>query len=259
MDMYESLHPDVFAHYFELWGSREELLGPALGDHDGDALLRRGAQLRAVIEPAATRACEVLGVQDVPLRFVVMVGLFRADGWADSLDGRTTMFFCLERLPDPEAYRAMVAHETTHVLHMAARPDRWPEEALGLNLLVEGLAVATAREVDPRLSWAGLFSVADWERWRQTCQAAWSEVVPELLERFDQDDRQQYQRFFWPDWIRSQSDVPERIGYFIGFQVVRTLSRHHSLSEIGRWPAERAKTEVCHVLEAAPNRRDEWS
>jgi hypothetical protein len=93
-DLYESRHPDVFGHYFETWGSREELLRPALGDHEGDALLQRGAQLRAVLEQSAAQACEVLGVRDVPLRFVVRVGLFRADGWTDMLDGKDTVFFC---------------------------------------------------------------------------------------------------------------------------------------------------------------------
>ena len=257
-DVYESRHPDVFSHYFETWGSREELLRPALGDHEGDALLQRGAQLRAVLEPSAAQACEVLGVRDVPLRFVVMVGLFRADGWTDMLDGRDTVFFCLEQLADPDAYRALVAHETTHVLHLAARPDLWPESALGLNLLVEGLAVATAREVDPSLGRADLFSVDDWGRWEQACLAAWPEVVPELVERFDQADRDQYSRFYWPDWIRRRSDVPERIGYFIGYQVVRAISRRYPLSEIVRWPAERAKAEICGQLTSWPRAPDEW-
>jgi hypothetical protein len=248
-ERYESRHPDVFEHYFDAWGSRQELVPPALGELDGTALRRRGAQLVEVVEPAAGETCEVLGVRDVPLRFVVMVGLNRADGWVHRLEGRDTVFFRLERLPDPDAYRAMVAHETAHLLHLAARPDHWPDEAVGLNLLVEGLAVATAREVDPAASWAALFSVPDWERWQAECLAAWPEVVPELLERFDQPDRDQYRRFFWPDWIRRHGDVPERIGYFIGYKATLGLSARYPLDEIVRWPAARATEEVRAVLE----------
>src|SRR5829696_198672 len=125
--LYESLHPDVFDHYFETWGSREELLPQALDNHEGELLLRRGMELRAVLEPAARRACEVLGVSDVPLRFVLMVGLFRADGWTHRLDGKETVFFCLEQLEDRDAYAAMVVHETAHVLHSAVRAGEWPE------------------------------------------------------------------------------------------------------------------------------------
>jgi hypothetical protein len=52
-----------------------------------------------------------------------MVGLFRADAWMAEFRETPTVFFCMEKLPDPGAYEAMVAHETTHLLHFAeARP-----------------------------------------------------------------------------------------------------------------------------------------
>ena len=142
------------------------------------------------------------------------------------------------------------------MLHLAVRPDRWSDEVLALNLLVEGLAVATAHEVDPGLAPAGLFSVVDWEGWRRACLSAWAHAVAELLERFDQVDRLQYRRFFWPDWIRTHTDVPERIGYFIGYEVARALAQRHALSEIVRWPAQRANVEVYSLLKAWPHAPD---
>ena len=102
------------------------------------------------------------------------------------------------------------------------------------------------------MSCAGLFSVDDWEGWQRACVASWPQVMPEIMERFDGDDREQYQRFFWPDWIRRRRDVPERIGYFIGYQVVRALARRYPLSEIVRWSDERAGVEVRGLLEASP-------
>lgn len=249
-DLYESPHPDVFDHYFGLWGSRDELLESGLRQHEGKELVRRGTRLTSAVGPGASLSVELLGARSVPLRYVVMVGLFRADGWVDDLRGQPTAFFCVEKLADPDTYAAMVAHETTHILHQAQRPGSWPDEAVGLNLLVEGLALAAAQQADPGLSPGQLFGVDDFGAWRADCCSAWPEVLRELLNRLEEVDCDQYRRFFWPDWIRRDVDVPERIGYLVGYSAVQTLAERHSLEEMVRWPPERAIFELRPVLNA---------
>jgi hypothetical protein len=243
-ELYASRHPSLMAHYAGHFGEAASL---------EDSLARFGEVapgLEATFEALALEhhATEVRRLLDVtqPLWAIALVGLFTADAWCDDLDGEPVAFFALEQVGCADT---SAVHELAHAGHRLARAEYW-DDVPGLALLGEGVTTTLTRRLCPHRPLEAHFVVDDFAAYEARADAAWSFTIDELLACLDSRDPRASQRFFWPDWGREDRDVPERVGYLIAARVMERLLGEHALTEIVRWPAERALREVRAALEA---------
>ena len=243
-ELYADRHPALMEHYLGLFGETASL-DDALGRFGDVAPLLDERYAALQLEARARDVTALLDAPEPP-RAVVMVGLFTADAWADEFEGAEVAFFALELLARPDV---IAAHEFAHTAHRAARDEPWGIEP-GLILLAEGVATATTMRLYPEVPRAQHFSVEPGAGWEAECDAAAGDAIGALLPHLDSRERRQMQRFFWPDWGRTDRDVPARIGYLLAERVMDVLLGGHDLAEIARWPAERALPEVRAALGA---------
>lgn len=246
--LYAARSPAVLAHYESAFGAAGSL-EDALPRYEAVAgeLEERFAALE--LEACARTVDELLGTSG-PVRAIALVGRFTADAWSDDFEGTATAFFALEMVPATERARVLALHELTHAAHQVARGGPWPDGVPALDLVQEGVAAAATRRLAPELPLEQHFSVADYAAWERECEAAWTTVRDEMLAGIDVVDPRGQERYFWPDWGRSDRDVPERCGYYVAGRLIEALLERHDLPGLVRWPPERAIDEVRVALAA---------
>lgn len=255
---YLDRHPGVFAALDEAgeW-SRPDDLGDVLVRlrDEGADLAARSAAVRALL-PDGIRA--VAGALDWtadgdPVDCVVLVGLHRANGWADRLDGRFALFLAVEQLGPPGDDRLLVLHEAAHVLHdrLAAIRD-WPPHGVANALFTEGLATQVSAETAPGRTdeeylW---FGRPGFRTWLDTCRRRWPEILDRIGADLDATDVEHHAPYFLMRDSPLAGDLPKRCGYLVGLAVLRRLRAEHPLADLARWPLDRVVDEVRRTLRA---------
>jgi hypothetical protein len=233
-DTYESRHPKIFASYNQMGQPPDFDQTLVRLASESDAFK---ARVRLVFHHArenAPRVAARFGAKPSELAVVTMVGLYRGDCWVDDLDGAPAMFFAVERFREPPWERTSVVHEAAHFMHAAVQPQRWDDQVIGLRLLMEGIAITTTHSLLPDLpEWTHFnFEAGEIDSWLRACEEALPSVRSRLRGLVASTDATETARYFSPDWLRDLRDVPEKIGYYAGAQVVEQVSRDMPISEL---------------------------
>lgn len=256
---YVDKNQDVFDVYF----ARAVPIGDELDDllnrllQQVDHLQRRARAASDGAADALTAAVRLMGAtQDaVDVQAVVMVGLFRANGWVDQLAGRDELFIAVEQLPDVDRHgRLLLVHEAAHVVHSRVRQgSAWSDYGVSEALLAEGLATQVSAEAVPDLSDAEyLWFDDDHQGWLDECSRQRSVIAARLAQDLEAYDLDTYAVYFMTRESARREELPRRCGYFIGLQVARQLRRAHTAAAISRWDRDRVKREVRAALLAEP-------
>ena len=235
--LYRERHREVFDCYFRIGGEPPDLdsvLARLVGT--GELFTVRARRTSELIRCHAPRVLELLDAGATELPYVIMVGVFRSDGWMADLVDTPTAFFAVEQYKDPPWDEVTVVHETAHLVHAALQPEPWPDEQLGLRLMLEGLAINATHELLPDLpEWAHWnFPPAELDAWLRACAEARPRVGAQLRRLMTATDRDERDRYFSPDWLRHARDVPPKVGYYVGAQVVARLRQQLSIAELAR-------------------------
>ncbi|GAA2593317.1 hypothetical protein GCM10010435_85360 [Winogradskya consettensis] len=218
---------------------------------DSGRLTARADVIRRTASTALSSAAGLMGVMNVDVQVVVLVGLFTANGWVAPLNGRAELFVAVERYPNDERYgRLLLIHEASHVVHdRAGDHASWPEHGIAAALMSEGLATLVSSLAEPGLSDAQCLWFAEgFEDWHQACRTHQRTVLDRLLAALDGDNPDTYAAYFQMRDSPERGDLPRRCGYYVGLNVVRELHRYHPLAELARWPYTRVVTEVRQAL-----------
>ncbi|WP_091656449.1 hypothetical protein [Micromonospora auratinigra] len=237
------------------WPGTEDLAGVLLALRDrADDLVARADAVRALLPDGVAAVCDALGWADraEPVECVLLVGLHRANGWADTLDGRYALFLAVEELGPPGDDRLLVLHEGAHVVHdrLAAIRD-WPEHGVANTLFVEGLATRVSAELDPGRPaedhlW---FGRTGYRPWRDECRRRWPEILDRVHADLAATDEARHAAYFR---MRDAGDLPKRCGYLVGLALVGRLRERHPLAELARWPLPRVRAELGRALAGLP-------
>jgi hypothetical protein len=253
---YLGRHPDVFQALDRdgTWSRAEDLGDVLRGLRDLAAdLASRAEAVRALLPNGLAAVSDAMGWSPggEPVDCVLLVGLHRANGWADTLDGRYALFLAVEQLGPPGDDRLVVLHEGAHVVHdrLAAIRD-WPEHGVANNLLAEGLATQVSAELDPgrpdeEYLW---FGRPGYRPWLAECRRRWPEILSRVRADLDAIDADHHAPYFLMRDSPLAGDLPKRCGYLVGTAAVRRLREDHRLSEIASWDLDRARAEVGHAL-----------
>lgn len=253
---YLDRHPGVFAELDRSgeW-SRPDDLDAVLARLRAESadLAARAAAVRELLPPGIRAVAEAMGwaADGDPLDCVLLVGLHRANGWADRLDGRFALFLAVEQLGAPGDDRLLVLHEAAHVLHdrLAAIRD-WPPQGVANALFTEGLATQVSAEAAPgrrdeEYLW---FGRPGYRAWLDTCRRRWPEILDRIGADLDATDPDHHAPYFLMRDSPLAGDLPKRCGYLVGLAVVRRLRAEHRLADLARWPRDRAVDEVRRSL-----------
>jgi hypothetical protein len=257
---YLGQHSDVFQALDRAgdWSDAEDLTGilRALRDRSDDLAARADA-VRVLLPDSVAAVCDALGWSDPgdPVECVVLVGLHRANGWADTLDGRYALFLAVEEIGPPGDDRLLVLHEAAHVVHdrLAGIRD-WPEHGVANALLTEGLATQVSAELDPgrpdeEYLW---FGRTGYRSWLDECRGRWPEIVGRVRADLDAIDVAHSAPYFLMRDSPLAGDLPKRCGYLVGLAAVRWLRNTYSLPEIASWSLPRVRTEIRPALTDLP-------
>ena len=246
---YADRHPGIFDLYLERWASTVQI-EPAIRRYTSNEV-----DLRAVAEqlvdrlPGALQAClHHFQVPDIDLPVVLLVGLYSSDGWGTVFEGRPTIFFAVEYVPPPPFLDMFLVHELAHAVHLELGAADW-RGTIGEALFLEGLAMTVSQQVVPGFSDATYaWCRPCYDTWLDDCLRAWPDLRSGLLSVFDRDDIESYMPYFSPAAANVRHSV-SKPGYAVGQVIVKTLLKHVSIAELGRWTEAQVAQEVRRVLE----------
>lgn len=210
---------------------------------------RRSA--RRVSRQVYARAAEVLGL-DLPLLFVIYVGIGCGAGWATWFRGRRAVLIGLENVAEhgyqePSKMKGLLAHEIGHIFMYDLREGE-PDD-LGdpfCRLFDEGFAQQAEHLIFGEPTWHCAWQ----EGWLEWCR----EKEGYLARRFlaDRGDPEEARRFFasWFDvdgWCGT--------GYYLGCRLVEHLERERSMRELARLSPDEIKEAAERYLKSLSRKR----
>ncbi|MFR9775237.1 hypothetical protein ACL02O_04160 [Micromonospora sp. MS34] len=220
-------------------------------------LAARAAAVRVLLPAGVGAVCAALGWSDPgdPVECVLLVGLHRANGWADTLDGRLALFLAVEQVGPPGDDWLLVLHEAAHVVHdRRAGIHEWPDHGVANALLTEGLATQVSAELDPgrRAEEYLWFGHPGYRSWLDECRLRWSQIVDRIRDDLDAADPEHHAAYFLMRDSPLAGNLPTRCGYPVGLAAVRRLRETHALPDIASWPLPRVREEVRRALADLP-------
>jgi hypothetical protein len=209
------------------------------------AMRRAHRSLLAVLEPSYARAMRALEI-DLPIVFVIHVGIGCGAGWATSYTGGPAVLFGLENIAesgwtDRRTLASLVTHEVAHLAHAHWRRQAGFPPGAGpwWQLIEEGFAQRCEMRVLGRGSRRRGGSDRSWLAW---CRRHRAHLAREWLRAVDAGEP--VYRFFG-SWLEIRGH-PET-GYFLGEEVVALWERELSLPTIAALPLD--EIERCARLE----------
>jgi hypothetical protein len=170
---------------------------------------------------------------DVPLVFVIYVGIGLGAGWATTYQHSSALLFGLENIAEEgwttqEAIMGLIAHEIGHLVHFHYRDLAGEATGSGpwWDLYTEGFAQRCEHKVLGKESWHMALGTG-YHNWLDWCRENKSWLESEFLRRVKSGEDI---RPFFGSWFDVQGQ--KQSGYFLGHELVRTLENSQSLEEI---------------------------
>ncbi len=251
--------PHLFEAYYRRQAKPDDLEAALAKFAETAPRLQAGLPaLQRDIERVTPALAYLFAAPDVDLRWVLMVGLFSADGWVDLVDGEPVCFCAVESVEDLDRAEVLLAHEAADVGHERCQPRGWQGmDTIGHALFLEGLAVLASARVTPGADegeylWPGRRRTPGGQavrEWLAECEAGWADARAALLGDLHREDEETFAAYFLGR--RPRENVPIRVGYFVGYRLLAALAEDHPIAEMARWPARRVITEIARALDEA--------
>lgn len=245
---YTGQHPEVLNDFVRMGRPVEpERLEKALATYPDleERILANAPHATRWIERAAAIVAPALDAQHLDIHGVAMVGLGTSNGWVD--DG--TLYLAVEMVPDESSAEILAAHEIAHALQLPLPEIPWLGAGpLGRRIYSEGFATALTAELIPQYPlvehlWFG----PGYDDWLVDCESRRQEAEAAILADLDSEDNAVTGRYLTMSGV---TDLPKRIGYFVGTRLIQSLRRDHGWPELARWSTDRAMDELRARLTA---------
>jgi hypothetical protein len=209
-------------------------------------LATRAASAGAAAREAVTTATRLLGHPEIDAEIVLMVGLYRSNGWVSG----GTLYVGVEQYPeDPRYGRLLLVHEAAHLVHEVAHLVHAPEQDVAGSLLGEGLATLVSALASPGLTDAEcLWFAPGHDDWLASCRARHHEIAARIRADLEATDLDTYAIYFLLRDSPLRGDLPLRCGYYLGLLLARRLASAYGLEQVARWPHARIVAELRRAL-----------
>lgn len=170
---------------------------------------------------------------DVPLVFVLYVGIGLGAGWATTYQHSSALLFGLENIAEegwckPEAIEGLIAHEIGHLVHLHYRVQAGKAIGSGpwWDLYTEGLAQRCEHRLLGKDSWHMALGTG-YHSWLKWCKENKRWLAAEFLRRVKCGEDV---RPFFGSWFEVRGQ--KQSGYFLGHELVKRLEAQNSFEEI---------------------------
>ena len=124
------------------------------------------------------------------------------------------------------------------------------EGRLTLPLWLEGLATYVSGEFCPNRALPELLMDKNFEGFDESCVAnICSKFKVVANEKIDHNDMKTYQSLFNFQTAPFIEGLPPRLGYFLGYYVVKEVLKSNELSDVVIWDHKKAHTKVLEALQ----------
>jgi hypothetical protein len=206
-------------------------------------------RLRRALPVVTRRARDRLGL-DVPVTFVIHVGIGCGAGWATTFAGRPAVLLGIENAAElgwtgSETLRALIGHELGHLLHeqwrrRARKGSLETGEGPYWRLYEEGFATGCEFLLGTIGSHRDQPRGADW---LATCRRNRERLAALFLH--DVAARRSTTRFFG-SWYRVFGQV--ETGYYLGCELIREWEAKSPIEEIALWSPDRVQLQARRTL-----------
>lgn len=187
-------------------------------------------------------------VEDIKLNFIIMAGLNMANAIATEFNEGTSFYF-LEKMPRTKYAPILFAHEITHLFHQYKGKDNFINPTIAYKLVSEGLAVFSSEKLCPGFNFLQYLVQDDGgESWLAECKKVSKNIKLDLINDLNKSESKYDKKYFQGD-NSIKDGIPTRIGYFIGYNVIKDLNKIYTLSDIMAWDSERIEKEVRVSIE----------
>ena len=194
------------------------------------------------INKLASRAIKTIKLRNLNLNTILIVGTFNFDGATIPYKKHGAMVLGLEVISgySKNKIKTLVSHELGHVLHLNTYCSHHgipfcrefmskTIEHVGKAIYLEGLAVATSREILPNIKIRNLlFYSKEALNW---CRENQEKLVKKTINGIYKTGEKGYLKYF------TNNDKPEwtphyRIGYYVGYLAIKKLMERYSLTDL---------------------------
>jgi uncharacterized protein YjaZ len=234
----------------------------SLTENDVKRMKNKGPQIHKLISKAIDDLLNTLNKDPILTFHYIVPSLNTSSGAVRPFNGKIVAYYGLELLSrfDEPGIKATIFHESFHVLHFQNLFPAFMEKYRGnMNIFamvrgegalffsfIEGLAVYTTEIAYPNAFRPGLI-----EKNVPLYQQHFNEYTQEFLKDSEAFDYSKYEKYFL-DYSQNPS-VPAKFGYWLGYQVVKSLHNEYSISEMMRWTPPEMKDKVSSEIQILLN------
>lgn len=251
---YEDKHREIFDHFITIFSSEEKKY--IIEDHLEkcfDVYEKEYNNINALkdmdkkIDDLCERCSNQFDVRDINLNFVIMIGLNMANAFATGFNNCTNFYF-LEKIGDKNYVDILLIHEITHLFHFSQILKNKYKDTVATSIMLEGLAAFNEQCLCPGFTISEYICFEDgMDYWIDQCNSTLKNLKPILLDDLCKSGEYIAKYFYGDNSIKD--GIPTRIGYLVGYYVVKDLNKTYSLSEIITWDSQRIEREVKDSIE----------
>lgn len=225
---------DIYDHIFDLYkqiDTSEDLHKAVFDVYSKEELKHKINRLSSCIEHTLQSVIEgfkeneIGELEDLSINIILVVG----NGSTNAIvtpyeDG--TLFLFLERLPEDKYLKILLAHELLHILQRKTLPYDNDEPMLKDILFYEGLACSVSEIINPGLT------ISEYTDFKLSSNIAkYNSFIIENIKTIEED-------LLKRDWYTHKNYISqgefqvERVGYYIGFSVVRKMMLERSVYDL---------------------------
>lgn len=253
--LYEEPNKDIFEHFdyiFKLSNKNYSI------DNDLEECFKRyhvhydnikalSCVIKGDIDKICKRCSDVLKINDLELNFITMIGQFHANAFVTPFNG-TTAFYFLEQMPEQKYLDILLAHEITHLFQFPQLIKEEHEPTIAEHIFMEGLACFSSSIICAGFSKAEYLSFnSKGSQWLFDCEKYLPNLRTELIDNIESTDHFYYMKYFTGN-SEYTSEIPIRIGYALGYNIIAYLNKSYSLDELILWSSNRINKEVKDAI-----------
>ena len=230
-----------------------------LKEEDVKRMKEKEKQLRKLIPQALDDLKKLVQEQKREINHYIVPSLNTSSGAGRPYNGDMVVYYGLEmfgsHLSRPEDIKALVAHETFHVLQFrnaaAALREKYGNEVNLVDVIrregplffafIERMAVYAIEKLYPGVPRPGLI-----EKYVPLYQKNFNLYTKEFLNDLKEFDYQKYKKYF----IDPSDDplIPDKFGYWLGYKIVESLTKEFTTEEMMKWQPEKISQTVMKEI-----------
>lgn len=199
------------------------------------------------IDKICKRCSEVFMINDLKLNFITIVGQFHSNAFVTPFNGKTAFYF-LEMLPEQMYLYIVLAHEITHLFQFSQLNKGDEELTLAEYIFIEGLACFASGIICPGFSKAEYLCFnSESNQWLTDCEKYLSNVKTEIINNIESTDYF-YSRKYFTIYSEYGNEIPKRIGYVLGYDIISYLNKLYSMDKLILWNSNKINKEVKSAI-----------